>query len=79
MPQTARAPDYRPTRLATLRQELRWLQEKRQHVETDPSLDAERRAVEIRYYDAIIPWLQEGVERLEVALRCAGGSPCQRT
>jgi len=71
----ARAPDFRPTRLATLEQELRYLQEKRQQVETDPSLDGDRRAIELGYYDAIIRGLQERMARLKADLRCAGGSP----
>ena len=54
MQQIARAPDYRPTRLSTLQQELRHLQEKRQLVESDPSLDGNRRAIEVGYYDWII-------------------------
>jgi hypothetical protein len=68
-------PEYRPTRLATLQQEIRYLQEKRQQVETDPSLDANRRAIEVGYYNWILRWLQERVARLKVDFRCAGGSP----
>jgi len=44
------AHDYLSSRLARLKQELNLIQEKRQHVETDPSLDAERRTVEIRSF-----------------------------
>ncbi len=69
------AHDYLRRRLARLKEELRLIRNKREHVETDSSLDAERRAVEVRYYDAITRWVLEGVERLEAALRCAGGSP----
>jgi len=72
------AHDYPRRRLARLKEELRLLQKKREHVKTDSSLDAER-AVEIRYYDAITRWILEGVERLEAALRCADGSPSPRT
>ncbi len=61
-------PEYRPTRLATLQQELRSLQEKRQQVETDPSLDADRRAIEVGYYDGILRWLQGQVTSLESQL-----------
>ena len=65
MQRSARGPEYRPTRLAALQQELRYLQEKRQQVQADPSLDANRRAIEVRYYDAIIRRLQEQVTTLE--------------
>ncbi len=75
----AEAHDYLRRRLACLKEELRLVQKKREHVETDPSVDAERRAVEIRYYDAITRWVLEGVERLEAALRCADGSFSRRT
>ena len=68
------AHDYLRRRLANLKHELCLIQDMREYVETDPSLNAERRAIEIRYYDAITRWLLEGVERLEAALSCAGGS-----
>lgn len=70
----AEAHDYLRSRLAGRMQELRLAQEKRQQVETDQSLTAERRDIEVKYYEAIIRWLLEGVERLEAALRCADGS-----
>jgi hypothetical protein len=69
------ARDYLRSRLTGLKRELCYLQEKWQQVATDPSRDTERQAIDIRYYDAIIRWLLEGVERLEADLRCAGGSP----
>ncbi len=69
------APEYRPARLATLYQELRCLQERHQEVEADPSLDVDRSAIEVRYYDAVIQWLQERVACHEADLRCAGLHP----
>lgn len=66
---------YLCNRLARLQQELALVQEKRQHVAIDPSLDAERRTIDTTYYDAIIQWLLEGVQRLEATLSCVGGSP----
>ena len=75
MQRTAEAPEYRPIRLATLQQELRSLQEKRHQAETDPSLDGDRRAIEVGYYDWIIRWLEERLAQLKADLRCVGGSP----
>jgi hypothetical protein len=69
------AHDFLHSRLARLNHELRLIQEKRQYVETDPSLDGKRRVIHITYYDAILRWLLERVERLETALTCAGDSP----
>ena len=70
--------NYLRSRLTRLTHELRLVQEMRQHVATDPSMDAQRRAIHIRYYDAIIRWMMEGVERLEVDLSCADGSRLQQ-
>lgn len=67
------------SRLTRLNHELRLVKETRQRVATDPSLDAQRQAIYVSYYDAIIRWLLEGVERLEVAPSCADGSRSPRT
>jgi hypothetical protein len=72
------AHNFLRSRLARLNHELRLIQEKRQQVETDPSLDAERQAIEVPYYDAILRWLLEGVERLEAAIKCVAASPSRR-
>ena len=66
---------YLRNRLARLEQELRLAQEMRERVASDPCLGVERRGTEIGYFDAIIRWLLEGAERLEVTLNSADVSP----
>lgn len=75
LPMKAETHHYLRSSLARLQHELRLVQETRQRVASDPCLDAQRRAIYVSYYDAIIRWLLEGVERLEVALSCVDGSP----
>lgn len=67
------------SRLARVTHELRLVQEMRQRVATDPSMDPQRQVIEIRYYDAILRWLLGGAERLEAVISCADGSPWPRT
>lgn len=50
------------------------LKQKLQHIAADPSVDAERRTMYIGYYDAIIRYLLDRIDRMEAALRCAAGS-----
>ncbi len=58
-------PDYRPVRLASLRHELRVLQEERDAVNVRPDLSAEQKTVYWTYHDAILRWLQGQVTSLE--------------
>ena len=69
----------RARRLATLKQEILFLQHRRRIREEDSRLGAEVRAIYSDYYAKILQWLQEEVERQEASLRCADGSPSQRT
>jgi len=74
LPMKTETRDYFRNRLARLRHELRLIQGTRLRVARDPSLDAQRRAIYVSYYDAIIRWMLEGMERLEGVLSCADGS-----
>jgi len=65
--------DYLGSRRTGRKRELCLIEGERQHVEADPSLDAERRAIHIKYYDVIIRYLPEGIDHVEAALR--GVSP----
>lgn len=70
----AEAHDYLHSRITNLKRELRLIEQERQRVEAYPSLDTERQAMYISYYDAIIRHLLNSIDRLEVTLKCAAGS-----
>ncbi len=56
------APDYRPTRLASLQSQVRFHQEHRRQVEADPALPNKLRKMQLAYYHTIIRWLYEQLE-----------------
>ena len=58
-------PDYRPGRLATLKQQASFHQEERRRVATDPTLTADLRAMLLTYHDTILRRLQEHITVLE--------------
>ena len=65
-------PDYRPTRLATIKQQVSFHQEERRRVATDHTLTADLQAVLFTYHDTIIRWLQEQVTSLGTLTRVRG-------
>jgi len=58
-------PDYRPSRLTTLKQQVAFHQEAQRRVATDPVLTADLRAMLLTYHDTILRRLQEHVTALE--------------
>ena len=58
-------PDYRPSRLVTLKQQVSFHQEEQRRVATDHALTADLRAMLVTYHAAIIRWLQEQVATME--------------
>jgi hypothetical protein len=58
-------PDYRPSRLATLKQQVAFHQEEQRRLATDHALAADLRAMLVTYHNTIIRWLQEQVAAME--------------
>jgi hypothetical protein len=58
-------PDYRHSRLATLKQQVSFHQEEQRRVATDHAVAADLRAMLVTYHDTILRRLQEHVTALE--------------
>jgi hypothetical protein len=65
------SPDYRPQQIASLKQQIGFHQQRREDIEADPTIDNDRKAMELTYHDKIIEHLQEQVTSLERQLRPA--------
>ena len=58
-------PEYRASRLASLRRELFFHHERRKMVETDPKLTAEERVEQLEYHDRLVMRLLGQLIKLE--------------